>query len=211
MIQIGDKEATILAYKNLGCAGRLEDVEEMTAYDVRDFHLRENIICIGGPYWNQVTRRFMREVKSPFIFDFSNPADDRTPLIDCLTGERFESAWSGRRLTRDFGFFARFKNTLNVGKYVVLVCGIETPAVMGMLLAFSEEQSDFLKLHEVIVRAGLGDDSRSGELPDFFVLMEFGVEHTGAVHLPAADDQIKRVICEWKTGHSLCLQEAPKI
>src|SRR5208282_2139659 len=150
MIQIGDKEATILAYKNLGCAGRLEDVEEMTAYDVRDFHLRENIICIGGPYWNQVTRRFMREVKSPFIFDFSNPADDRTPLIDCLTGERFESAWSGRRLTRDFGFFARFKNPLNVGKHVVLVCGIETPAVMGMLLAFSEEQSDFLKLHEVI-------------------------------------------------------------
>lgn len=209
MIQIGDKEATIIAFKNLCFAGRLEDAEEMTSHDVRDWHFRENIVCIGGPYWNQVTSKFMREIKSPFIFDFSNPADDRTPLIDCLTNKTYADTWSGARLSRDCGFFARFKNPFNPDRHVILACGIETPAVMGMLQAFSEDQNDFLKLHEAILRGVAPGNASTGELPDFFALMEFRVEYNGSVHLPIAADQIKRIVFDWKNGHNLQLQEAP--
>ncbi len=209
MIQIGDKEATIIAYKNLCFAGRLEDAEEMTSHDVRDWHLRENVVCIGGPYWNQITCKFMREIRSPFVFDFSSPADDRTPLVDCLTNKIYAASWSGARLSRDCGFFARFKNPFNPERHVILACGIETPAVMGMLLAFSEDQNDFLKLHEAILRGVAPGDTSTGELPDFFALMEFRVEYNGSVHLPTAADQIKRVVFNWTTGHNSQLQEAP--
>lgn len=208
MIQMGDKEAMITAYKNLALAGRLEEVEEMTSHDVRDYHLRENIVCIGGPYWNQVTGKFMREIKSPFVFDFSNQADDRTPLMDCLANKVYADAWSGVRLSRDCGFFARFKNPFNPDRHVILACGIETPAVKGLLLAFSEDQNDFLKLHDAILHGVVPGDTSTGELADFFALMEFRVEYNGSVHLPTAADQIKRIVFNWTSGHNSQLQEA---
>jgi hypothetical protein len=210
MIQMGDKDAMLIAYRSLCLTGRLEDVEQLTSHGMSDAHLRENVVSIGGPYWNQVTRRFMREVSSPFVFDFSSFSDDRSPLIDCLIQRSYSSTWASSRVTRDYGFFARFKNPFNIERHVILACGIETHAVMGILQAFCEDTNQhFLKLHDAIVRGAPDVERNEFGLPDFFALMEFGVEATGSVHLPTADDQIKRVVFDWKTGHNSQLQEAP--
>ena len=208
-IQMGDKDAVLRAYKNLCLVGRLEDVEEMTSLDAREQHLRENVICIGGPFWNKVSLRFMREIHSPFIFDFSDNVNDRTPLIDCLTNAVYPATWNGSRLTKDVGFFGRFRNPFNPDRQVILVCGVETPAVAGVIRVFSEDQNDFMKLYEGIVRLGKTEDQPRHDLPDFFALFEFDVEYTGVAHIPAGEDQVRRVVFDWNSLGELRIQESP--
>lgn len=208
-IQMGDKDAVIRAYKNLCLVGRLEDVEEMTSLDAREEHLRENIICIGGPYWNKVSLRLMREVRSPFIFDFANTEDDRTPIIDCITNKIYPATWSDSRLTRDVGFFGRFRNPFNPDRHVILVCGEETPAVAGVIRMFSEDQNDFMRLYDRLISLAGGQVSVH-DFPDFFMLMEFEVEYTGAVHVPAGVDQIAHIVTDWRSTPNLTLQASPK-
>jgi hypothetical protein len=200
-VQMGDKEAILRAFRNLAIVGRLEDVHVTTSRDVREADLRENVVSIGGPYWNLVTLRFMREVRSPFVFDFSDPNSDRTPLIDCLSGAVHSALWAGHRLVRDHGFFARLQNPFNAERHVVLACGIETQAVDGAIQAFSSDHAQFLDLYHAIAR--LGDDT---SLPDFFCHMPFDIEDTGVTRLPSAHDQTARILTNWSHGHSGELQ-----
>ncbi|MBC8489623.1 MAG: hypothetical protein H8D45_26695 [Bacteroidetes bacterium] len=209
-IQMGDKDAIINSYHNLAKVGRSGDIEILTSRDVRQHHLRENVVCIGGPYWNKITLRFMQEIKSPYVFDFSDPDDDRTPMICCLSDKIYEAIWSKTRLCRDYGFFARFCNPFNSDRHVILACGIETQAVAGIVQAFSEEQVEFLRLHNKIAFGLVGDEDLPTEFPDFFCLMPFDVEDTGAVHLPSGEDQVACIVFNWLGGHSGRLQETPK-
>lgn len=207
-IQIGDNQAVIQAYKNLARVGRLENVEVLTSLNVHEEYLKENVVCIGGPYWNNVTLRFMQEIKSPFIFDFGAP-DDRTPIVNCLNSEQYEATRSGDRLTRDAGFLGRFPNPMNPERHVILACGIESPSVAGIIEAFSENQSHFLKLHDAILSAGQPKGAPRNDIPPFFARMEFKVEYNGNVHMPTAEGQVSNILIDWLRDHNGKLQEGP--
>lgn len=206
-IHSGNKDAIVQVVTNLAKVERVSHMEMVASRDAREEHLRENLICIGGPYWNRVTLRLMREIRSPFVFDFSHPDDDRTPLHDRLTNKRFEAVWQNGRLCKDYGFFARFRNPFNPDRHVILACGIETHAVAGAVFALSEDQNEFLRLYDAI--RCRGDPDASGRVPDFFALMPFDVEDSGAVHLPSGDVQTGGLVFDWSHGDPV-LQEFPQ-
>jgi hypothetical protein len=208
-IEMGDKDAIIQVYHNLAKVGRIDNIEVLTSRDAREYHLRENVVSVGGPYWNRVTLRFMREMLSPFVFDFSDSEGDRTPIIDCLEGNRYEAIWRGDQLLRDFGFFARFRNPFNPECHVILSCGIETQSVYGIAQVFSEEQNEFLRLYDAILSKADLQDDYSVDMPDFFALMPFEVADNGLVNIPIANDQTRYICLNWKNNHSGTLQGDP--
>ena len=127
-IELGDKDALVSAVMNIARVGRIKDVRVLTCNEASDSDLRENVVCIGGPYYNSATLQFMQEIWSPFIFDFSDLEQDLTPLQSCLTQDVFEATRSSGRVTQKFGFVGRFKNPYNSQRHVILACGIETSA-----------------------------------------------------------------------------------
>ena len=150
----------------------------------------------------------MKEIECPFVFDFSNPDDDDTPMIHCLNGTRYYATKSGGGITHDCGFFGKFRNPHRSSRHVILACGIETARVRGVVNAFSEDQSSFLKLHESILRKQEQRGNTSGDIEDLFALMEFEVEYDN-VHSPTAAEQISNIVCDWESEHNGLKQDSP--
>lgn len=164
-IEMGDKDALVGAVINIARVDRIGALKVLTCSDATDSDLRENVICIGGPYYNSITLQFMQDIKSPFIFDMSDPEGDKTPIQKCLDdGALFESQWVGPRLTHDWGFFGRFKNPYNLDRHVIMACGIETSGVSRIVKAFSSDNPHLLSLHKSIRERTEG----STDLIDFF-------------------------------------------
>ncbi len=208
-IQLGDKEGIIYAIVNLAKVDRIGDVVSITCAEHIEEALGENVVCIGGPYYNSVTRRFMQEIKSPFIFDFTDPSDDRTPLVSCIADETYEALWNKKRLTRDYGFFARFTNPFNPERQVILACGIETPACSRVVRAFSGTHNQhFLDLHDHILHNGCASEAEPN-CPDFFCLLKFNVEMNGTATIPSKTIQLSHIITEWRQSHDGRTQDDP--
>lgn len=203
-IQLGDVRAEQLVYSNLVRVGRSNDIVPMTTRDHDESHLRENIVCLGGPYWNIATRRMMRELNLPLRFDFET-GDDRSPLIDGRAGRTFESMIANDCVTRDCGFFLRAVNPLNPRRHVIIAAGIETYAVYGIVEAFSARNSHFSDLCRS-VRSGADDGS---PLPDFYSVMSVNVERTGRVMLPSLSDQVSHIHRNWERDSKWQLQADP--
>ncbi len=198
-IEMGDKDALVGAVINIAKVGRIGDLKVLTCHEATDSDLRENVICIGGPYYNSITLQFMQEIKSPFIFDMSDPEGDRTPIHKCLEGgENYESQWTGARLTHDWGFFGRFTNPYNSDRHVILACGIETSGVSGIVKAFGAENPHLLGLHQAIRARSHGRT----DLADFFCLMKFRVEKNGMPRLLSRDDQLREITTGWIDNHN---------
>jgi len=198
-IEMGDKDALVAAVINIAKVGRIGNLKVLTCHEATDGDLRENVICIGGPYYNSITLQFMQEIKSPFIFNMTDPEGDKTPIQKCLDdGALFESQWMGARLSNDWGFLGRFKNPYNSDRHVILACGIETSGVSGIVKAFSTENPHLLGLHQAIREQSEGET----DLADFFCLMKFRVEKNGMPRLPSRDEQLQEIVARaWSKGH----------
>ena len=74
--------------------------------------------------------------------------------------------------------------------------------------AFSDHQSDFLRVYEALPERA--SSAASADLPPFFAMMHttFEVEDTGVVHLPHGAQQVEQLIFDWSTGHKGQLQSA---
>ncbi|MFZ3058383.1 MAG: hypothetical protein WA102_01475 [Candidatus Methanoperedens sp.] len=148
-VEMGDKDALVETITNFAKIERIGDIKVLISSEISEEQLRENIVCIGGPYHNSCCLRMMREIKSPYIFDLSH---DETPLINQIDTDIYYSSRDHTRITKDYGFFARFTNPLNEERHVILVCGIETYGVHGAVRAFSgiRNNAHFLELHDII-------------------------------------------------------------
>lgn len=196
LVQMGDKDAFVEALFSLARAG---DIRKVRHYDSSDFPHSEisgNIVCIGGPCFNSVTRRLMEDAKLPIQFEGIDEDDDGTPLINADTGERFEKSYDEKhRLVRDWGFFARFKNPHNKDATVIIACGIESPAVDGIVRVFSSQANPhFNNLYERLMDT-MAEDLDDGELPEFCCIMPFKIEEATRIAVtPSFEDQTRRII-----------------
>lgn len=216
-VQSGDLAAFIEVVLAIARAGRMEDVRFPEESQPTEEYLRENIVCVGGPYYNKWTRRLMRECRSPLIFDLSQ---DDIPLINQMGRvelrvtrvsrsvrgsniqarlQRFLAPKQGSRITRDHGFFARLRNPLNQEKHIILACGIETHAVLGAvkMVAGLARNVHFLQLHEALVQTA-SRDAEATDLKDFFILSTFEVYENGSVAQDTIDSQIGGILIDWQ-------------
>lgn len=149
----------------------------------------------------------MREIKSPYIFDLFH---DETPLINQIDNDIYYSSRDHTRITKDYGFFARFTNPLNEERHVILACGIETYGVHGAVRAFSgiRNNAHFLALHDIIYEK-MKESGLSGDQLEFFCLLEFEVEINGQVRIPSLDTQLKGLAVKWNDEKNWKFQNPP--
>ena len=207
-IEMGDKDALVNAVVNVAKVGRIHNLNVLTCQETREEDLRENIVCVGGPYYNSVTLKLLQEIQSPFVFDLTDTESDKTPIRRCdAIGGSFDSHRNERgRLIHDWGFLGRFRNPFNNNTHVILACGIETSGVFGIVKAFGSQNPHLQDLHQAVRKQSV---DRS-DLVDFFCLMKFGVERTGMPTLPPCEDQLGGIVSDWLGSHNRLIQKALK-
>jgi len=192
---------------NVGSSVEPRVTVQRTEMDVQppETYLRENIVSIGGPYYNPWTRRLMRECRSPLVFDLSL---SDIPMINQTKSEEHRVQRSGNRIVRDYGFVARLRNPLNADKHIMMICGIETYGVLGAarLLTRTNANVHFLRLHEHLVQKLAKAD---GDLADFFLFSTFEVNQQGITTLDTFEIQTSGLTSRWQELEKLRLQEPP--
>ncbi len=104
VIQIGDKGAVVEALCNLALAGGIQNVKHYVSAQFPDEEINRNIVCIGGPCYNSITNRLMKDSDLPVYFEGLESEDDETPLVHSETGQTFKKLYDDMgRLTKDWG------------------------------------------------------------------------------------------------------------
>lgn len=197
LVQMGDKDAFVEALFNLGLAGDIEKVHPCSSANLPDEAITGNIVSIGGPCYNSVTRRLMEDAQLPVGFDgIDDGDDDETPLVIRESGERLLKSYDARdRLTRDWGLFARFPNPHNSEATVIIACGIESPASLGIVNVFSPAKNPSFRALYQYIRDANGRDSKQARLGPFCCIVPFKIEtskHTAI--MPGIMEQTRRII-----------------
>lgn len=175
VVQSGDKDALLETVLLLSDVANLRSLTCVSSLEFRREHYGHHIISIGGPCNNEVTRRLIDDSGLPLRFDNLDADDDETPLIECATETKHSKRIDeGGKLVEDVGFFAKFTNPYDPSKQVILVCGIESPSVYGVVTCFSPTRNHlFTNLYQFIEDA-CARKSRNA-ITDFYSIIRFRV------------------------------------
>ncbi len=202
-IESGDIGAIIEILIGLGQVVAIRKIEVKSAKTFSGSDYSKNVICVGGPYYNSITREFMRKIKSPFIFDLQA---QNIPLINLINGKKYYAQRSKtKRITKDYGFFARYKNPFDKEEQnsIILISGIETYGVLGTARTFLPANNYFIENSEKIIRI-LKDKGERG----FSLLTECDVESNN-VRPKCIECDNKHLIINDKKKKIKCLQADP--
>ena len=136
--KFGDKTAVwetlvLLARLYPGADVRVHVADE---FDMESEMRRDNLVVIGGPGFGNDGNRVCRTISQRMKSRVSYARDYETMLV----GEgRLRATYKGRRMTQDYGYFARLSNPYNPDSAIVLVHGIHTLGVLGAARAFSDD------------------------------------------------------------------------
>ena len=127
-----------------------------------------NLVIIGGPGendedGNEICTMIMNlmDVKIDYCFDDN---DDGTMMFN---GKSYEAKYKGKKVIKDYGYFARFPNPLNPKTSVILIHGIHTFGVLGAAKAFSDHPSAQINIRNAMKKLQL-DDIRQAAFECFF-------------------------------------------
>lgn len=111
------------------------EVKYLTAGEVQRVDRHGDLIVLGGPDFNKLTRELMRTARLPFQY---RTIGSKSAFVEIPTAREFliQTTTKGT-IRKDFGLFARFPNPLNVDRTVVLIGGLQTFGVLGSVQAFS--------------------------------------------------------------------------
>lgn len=135
--KFGDKTAVwetlvLLARLYPGADVRVHIADE---FDMESEMRRDNLAVIGGPGFgdegNLVCRTISQRMRSAVSY-----ADYETMLDG---GDRLKASYRARRMTQDYGYFARLRNPYNPDTAIVMAHGIHTLGVLGAARAFSDD------------------------------------------------------------------------
>lgn len=194
LVQVGDMRAKIGVIMTLMKLGRAKTFDVCESSDFPDYAYNDDIITVGGPCFNAVTKQMLERLPVYFDCDDDDPDNDDTPLVERECGRRYEAVFEGERVTRDWGLFVRCRNPYNTERTLVVACGIESPAVDGIVRAFSPMNPNFLTLVDAIRK--VGGVAPGQPLPDFYCIMPFEIENNGraAFPTPAKQRELIRLI-----------------
>lgn len=126
-----------------------------------------NLLLIGGPDYNEITRFFMQYTPFEFI-----TRRGQALLNDKKNNRVFKSAYckeQGLRKVTDYGFFLKMPNPLNHNKTLIMINGIHTYGVYGAAKCFLSQDE-----HEINLTMRNCKDiiDRLGKAPNFAVILE---------------------------------------
>lgn len=143
----------------------------MYASDEFSKHTDENLVIIGGPGedgdGNAICAEIMElmDVKINYCFD----EEDETMIYD---GKTFTAEYKGGKITKDYGYFARFPNPLNPRASVILIHGIHTFGVLGAAKVLSDIPAAQGNIRKILKKLNL-DDIKEASFECFFPVNVF--------------------------------------
>ena len=155
-VQMGDVNAKLCALRTLTS---LDDPPKIEICDSASFPstgYSQNIVAIGGPCFNTITEHLMAGL--PLRFENCDGDDDITPIFVEQTGCRFNSESDNGRLIKDWGVLVRMRNPNEPNRRVIIAAGIESPAVEGIVEAFTCGNPHISSLLEGVIALGPGSD-----------------------------------------------------
>lgn len=189
--KFGDKDAVLDVVTFLSRRYRAR-VITYTADDFpRRHHLSDNLVIIGGPGGkglggNAIARDMIANISSRVSYS----EDCESMTCDGIDEQLEGKQDSDGRLTRDFGYFARFPNPFNPSAAVVMIHGIHTGGVRGAALALSDRPEADRNLPVVLNSSSL-ETSRDRFEAVFSVDIQ-----DGQIVIPRLDPEWVFDICE---------------
>jgi class 3 adenylate cyclase len=193
-VQMGDVDGLFGAYQRLAESIGQKAIQIVRSIDFRDDLYKYNVLSIGGPCYNGVTRQLLEQAKLPFEFVDIDSTDEETPIRDIRTGDIFTRRFgSTKHLEEDWGLFARIPNPFSPTRHAIIICGIESSAVDGMVRLFSARTNPAFKtLLAAIGALDQQPDSKS-ETPNFCAIARFRVDAHGRAALPVINEHNFRI------------------
>ncbi len=110
----------------------------------RPLDLAQHLILIGGPDYNSMTGRILREgitqfaYKSPYVEEQSETYPDEIVIYDTINDKEYCEATT----EKDYGYFERVENPNNPKNKIILLGGCHAIGVTGAAKAFSMFKSE---------------------------------------------------------------------
>ena len=152
--KMGDKTAV---WETLVLLARLYPDADVTVHVADEFDMesemnRDNLVAIGGPgFGDDEGNRVCRLISQRMGSVVSYAEDYETMLAD---GDRLTASSKGGVMSRDHGYFARFRNPYNPDSTVVLIHGIHTLGVLGAARALSDNAASLDNVKWALGRLG---------------------------------------------------------
>lgn len=181
---------------SLASAGNVQKIQVYDSANRPDEAIRGNVVCVGGPCFNSLTKQLMEDASLPICFEGLNDEDDETPLVWQDKNISFDKEIDeAGALTKDWGLFARFRNPHNRESLVIIACGIESPAVEGIVRLFSPRTNlHFRDLYGNILNKCKNDGNGSA-IFEFCCVVPFEIEPaTRSANTPSAQNQTRYII-----------------
>lgn len=124
----------------------------------------ENLILIGGPDYNEITRYYI-EKKKIIPYEFVEVGEEEIGIKHLDADEIFSASFENDgnlRCVKDYGFFIKKKNPANPNKRIFMVNGIHTYGVYGAAKCFSlheDSESEIAKENCKSVIHSYGNES----------------------------------------------------
>lgn len=129
-----DQDALVETLKLLPKLFPDTEVEYYTSKELPHSKRRNNLIVIGGPDFNQLTKDLINNINLPFQYRIHG---SETCFYDKQNRARFEIEKKRGQIIKDFGLFAHFSNPLNRNTSVIMIGGLQTFGVLGAIMAFA--------------------------------------------------------------------------
>lgn len=105
------------------------DIDMECFFNEKD--LNKNIILIGGPVNNRLTRRFLEEINIPFRFEGYT-------LVDELNNKRYDAVISNDNIETDYSLIVNWDNPFVPGYRTIMICGCRTIGCYAGVLFLTE-------------------------------------------------------------------------
>jgi hypothetical protein len=157
-MQHGDSYALIEIVNTLSKLYSDREVKVVTSQDYLKQNgpaLDDDIVCVSGPEYNEITRRLIAKMRLPidFVDDTSKREFEDTILTFSHEGKksRFNTERNmAGRIVRDAALFAKIKDAFVPGRYLYMMMGNETQGTYAATSLFGISTPFLLANHEFL-------------------------------------------------------------
>jgi len=160
--KFGDKDSLIEITALLNKLYPTMTVKKYTCEDMPKEGYESNLILIGGPGYNTIVKEILERINSPFNYDLEEDL-----LVDKFKNIKYGSKFSSGNIVKDYGFFLKIPNPYNDTKKLIMINGIHTYGVFGVVKAFTTTDQGFKNCEQII--------EKFGKDPSFCVLFEIEI------------------------------------
>lgn len=155
LARYADQDALVETLKLLPKFFPDTEVEYYTSKELPQSKLRSNLIVIGGPDFNQITKELIDNISFPFQY---RTHGFETYFYDKVNKLRFEIKERRGQIIEDYGLFAHFSNPLTSNTSIIMIGGLQTFGVLGAIKAFAMNSNGRSNTKKILKQNQRGKD-----------------------------------------------------